>query len=116
MLNTETIDESVAAINTPDAARAFMHTIISEFQDKYTIEDPDNVKKYVKPAVEALQKLQRKGYDMHSFAVQLLDIAMKEYKNYTGQDSAKAYRSTLIVTDFVTHKKSTGYWKKKDKK
>jgi len=116
MLNTETIDESVAAIDTPDAAKAFMQTIISEFQDKYTIEDPERVKKYVKPAVEALQKLKKKGYDMHPFAVQLMAVAIREFESYKGSKDMRAYKSTLIVADFVTHKKGTGYWEKKDKK
>lgn len=115
-LDTSTIDNSVAEIESAAAARVFIQTIISQFQARYTIENPGNVQQSVKPVVHALQSLQKKGFDMKPYADQLVSIAAREYESYKGNKDIRAHQSTLIVTDHVMHKKGTGYWKKEDKK
>ena len=120
MFDTETLDDamnaSIAEIDTEDAAKTFIQTVISEFQDRFTIEDPDNVQKVIQPVVRALQGLQKKGFDMQPYTHQIVAMAASEFEHYSGTKDARAYRSTLIVADNVMHKKGTGYWKKEDKK
>lgn len=108
------IEDSVAEISTEDAAKVFIQTMISKFQETYTIEDPSNVKKTLRPIVRALQGLQRKGYDMQPYADLLVKAAIEEFENYTGPKETFAHVSMLTVVDAITHKPSTGYWKKKE--
>ncbi|MEM4263964.1 MAG: hypothetical protein QW666_03675 [Candidatus Woesearchaeota archaeon] len=106
------IEDFVAEIETENAAKVFIQTMISKFQDTYTIENPSNVKKKLMPVVRALQGLQRKGFDMKPYADQLVAMAVEEYNKYSGQKDTFAHASTLTVVDAVTHKRDTGYWKK----
>jgi hypothetical protein len=108
------IEDSVAEISTEDAAKIFIQTIISKFQENYTIENPANVKKALRPVVRALQGLQRKGYDMKPYANQVVTLAVDEFEKYSGAKETFAHVSTLTVIDNVTHKHGTGYWKKKN--
>ncbi len=108
------IEESVAEISTEDAAKVFIHTLISKFHEQYTIENPENVERSVKPVVRALQGLQRKGYDMGHYAKLIVATAAEELEHYSGPKDYLAHNSTLIVTDAVMHKRDTGYWKKKN--
>lgn len=116
-VNTNTIDDvaiddSIAEINTCNAAKKFIQTIISKFHESYTIENPDNVRMLVGPVVRALQGLQRKGYNMRPYAYMIVAAAAEEFKTYAGHNDALAHESTLIVTDQMMHKRGTGYWKK----
>jgi ribosomal protein S20 len=113
-LAIEAIKASVKAISKEDAAKTFIQTVISNFQKNYTIENPDNVKKSVRPVTKALQGLQRKGFDMRPYAEQVITIAVLEFEKYSGAKETFAHVSTLTVIDNVTHKPDTGYWKKKN--
>ena len=118
-MNTETstiediaIEDSVAEISTEDAAKTFIQTLVSKFQENYAIENPATVKRSVRPVRRALQGLQRKGFDMKPYAEQVITIAVREFEKYSGDKETFAYISTLTVIDSVTHKRGTGYWKK----
>ncbi|MBW3004908.1 hypothetical protein KY310_03675 [Candidatus Woesearchaeota archaeon] len=111
-LDTIAIEDSVAEIETVDAAKTFIHTVISKFQAQYTIEDPDYVKDAVRPVVRALQCLHRKGFDMKPYADQIIADAAAEYRHYSGEKKNDAYKSTLIVADHIMHRRDTGFFKK----
>ena len=120
-MNTDTIDvvamdRSLAKIETPDAAKTFIQSVISEFREKYTIEDPNNVRQTIRPVLHALRGLQKKGFNMRPFCEQLIADAAKDFELYKGDKDLFAYQSTLIVADHVMHKHGTGYWKREDKK
>jgi len=109
------IDDSVADISSDRAAAVFINTLISSFEDNFTIENPEKVKQAVKPVVRALQGLHRKGYDMRPYAERLVAQVAEEFQKYSGEKRDIAYQSTLIVTDHIMHKRGTGYWKREKK-
>jgi len=113
-LDNIAMEDSIAEICTADAAKIFIQTIISKFQDQYTIEDPERVQKAILPVVHALHGLKKKGYDMTHYAHQVVKMATAEYENYGGSKQDLAHKSTLIVTDKVIYHRDTGYFKKRE--
>ena len=107
------MEDSIAEIDTADAARIFIQTVISKFQEQYTIEDPVRVRQSIIPVVHALRGLNRKGFDMTDYAHHVVKIVSGEYETYNGSKQDLAYKSTLIVTDNVIHRRDTGFFKRR---
>ncbi|MBD3304367.1 hypothetical protein GF343_04420 [Candidatus Woesearchaeota archaeon] len=114
-LDDVAIDESIAGIDSDAAAKTFIQTLISQFQDRYTIEDPENVQKSIQYVVRVLQGLKERGFDTKPYADKLVTYAAREHESYSGDKNDLAYKSTLIVTDQIMHRRGTGFWKKERK-
>lgn len=96
------------------AIRTVAELTVHWFSLRYDPDKPQEARNLVNRTVRYLQRLQEQGYgDMAEFYGNVLDFALRRFKEYGGEHSNRAFQSALHVYDEVTRK--TSYYSNKRK-
>ena len=103
-IETGAIEDVIGQINTESDAKTIAHLTLSEFGDKYNPLSPETTDKAIDKALNILQKIHGKGYDMKPYCLQMRYVVAAEYASYEDKECNEVRIYTLKVMDRIVYK------------